>query len=653
MKKCLIMLLLVGLFACLIAPFNTLAKPTYTERNDVSVLVNGKNMNTGDTPIMQNGTFLLPFRSLLTSIGVPNRPEHIAYNANTKVITVNHQNMSVQLTVGKRVALVNRKFVTMDTTALINQRNQKVYVPVRFLAETLNKTITWSASAKRITISDKKPQPDPNPNPDPKPPVDPPPVKPYVKPSGIVNEVSLDGRTIIHTQFPSTNLGNKRSIRVYLPASYKTNSQSKYPVLYMNDGQNVIGAGGPFGSWKTDVAANQLTQANLINEVIIVGIDNTPNRANEYNYTGSGIVVDYGKFIVEEVVPFINHEYRTLTGPKNTAIVGSSYGGNSALYVGWRHSDMFGNIGVFSSTLVWNDFALLKLIQNEIVSNKKNLKLCIYVGDSEKLDEDGNGLANYAEWTIQLAKLFHDNGYVVGKDMLYMIGEKSAHNEAAWAAHIDQPLRFFFGKNASPQPSSMDVKLTAGEIDLSGTVTNVWAFPYLIYSNGMRTIFPAALLSNNALQIFNRSFDQLTFKNRASTTPQTVNLNYTFGSLSAQNSLRIVSNAQNKVKVKVELLAPISTVQKVYMTGDFSAWGQNINSDYILNRAGERNGLAFYTADIVLDKNKTLAFKFRAGPDWKFVEKRANGAESANRELRTFDRDVTATYTVERWSGTP
>jgi predicted alpha/beta superfamily hydrolase len=639
MKKRVIMLLMVGLFGCLIAPFHTLAKQTYAERNDVSVQINGINLKTSDPPIMQNGTFLLPFRSLLTAIGVPNQPQNIAYNANTKVITVNHQNMSVQLTVGKRVALVNRKFVTMDVAALIHQRNQKVYVPIRFLAETLNKTITWSASAKRISINDKKVSPNP--------------IKPYVKPSGIVNEMSLDGRTIIHSQFPSTHLGNKRSIRVYLPASYNANPQIKYPVLYMNDGQNVIGAGGPYGSWKTDVAANQLTQANLIKEIIIVGIDNTPNRANEYNYTGSGIVVDYGKFIAEEVVPFINHEYRTLTGPSNTAITGSSYGGNSALYVGWRHSDVFGNIGVFSSTLVWNDFALLKLIQNEIASNKKNVKLCIYVGDSEKLDEDGNGLANYAEWTIELAKLFHDNGYVVGKDFIYMIGEKSAHNEAAWAAHIDQPLRFFFGKNASPQPSSMEVKLTASDIDLSGTVTNVWAFPYLIYSNGMRTIYPAALLSNNALQIFNRSFDQLTFKNRAATAPQTVNLNYTIGSLSAQAALRIVSNAQNKVKVKVELLAPLSSVQKVHMTGDFSAWGQNINSDYILNRAGERNGQALYTADIVLDKNKTLAFKFRAGPDWKFVEKRANNTETTNRELKTFDRDVTATYTVERWNSTP
>jgi hypothetical protein len=123
--------------------------------------------------------------------------------------------------------------------------------------------------------------------------------------------------------------------------------------------------------------------------------------------------------------------------------------------------------------------------------------------------------------------------------------------------------------------------------------------------------------------------------------------------LSGSANLRIVSSPQNKVKVLVELLAPLSTVQKVHMTGDFSSWGQNINSDYILTRSGERNGKALYTGNIVLDKNKTLVFKFRAGSDWKFVEKRADGTDTLNRELKTFDRDVTATYSVERWNSTP
>jgi predicted alpha/beta superfamily hydrolase len=643
MKNYATIFLTILIFVHSINVYASTNKLPYTNRSDVEIVVNGVKMPSSDLPIIQNGLFLLPFRSLLVSLGVPNRNENIAYNNATKVITVKSGNTAVQLTVGKRAALVNKKFVTMDVPALVHARTQKVYVPVRFLSETLNKTITWSASTKQISIKDKQSPINPNPNPTPT----------YVKPSGIVTETSIDGRTIIHSQFPSANLGNKRAVRVYLPASYKTNSNAKFPVVYMNDGQNVIGLGGSFGSWKTDAVANELVQLNKMREVIIVGIDNTTNRANEYNYTGSGIVVEYGKFVAEEVVPFINHEYRTLADPKNTAIIGSSYGGNSALYIGWRHSNIFGNIGVFSSTLIWNDFALLKLIQNEIKVSKKVLKLCIYVGDSEKLDEDGNGLANYAEWTIELAKLFHDNGWTAGRDLIYMIGEKSAHNEAAWAAHIDQPLRFFFGTDNNAQPASMQVKLTASDIDLGGTVSNIWAFPYLTYNTGVRTIYPAALLANNALQVVNRNFDQLTLKNRQSTSPQTLPLNYTIGSLSGSANLRIVSSPQNKVKVLVELLAPLSTVQKVHMTGDFSSWGQNINSDYILTRSGERNGKALYTGNIVLDKNKTLAFKFRAGSDWKFVEKRADGTDTLNRELKTFDRDVTATYSVERWNSTP
>jgi hypothetical protein len=114
-----------------------------------------------------------------------------------------------------------------------------------------------------------------------------------------------------------------------------------------------------------------------------------------------------------------------------------------------------------------------------------------------------------------------------------------------------------------------------------------------------------------------------------------------------------VSGSANKVKVRVELLAPLSNVQKVYMTGDFSAWGQNINSDYTLQRNGERNGRAYYWADLVLDKHKTLTFKFRAGPDWKFVEKTAANGDTVNRELKTADKDINAPYTVERWNSVP
>jgi predicted alpha/beta superfamily hydrolase len=655
----------------------------FSERNDIVVSIQNEVLSGRDPVLQQQGRMLLPFRPLLLALGVPNDAESIRYDADERLISVFSDFAAIELRVASRMAYVNNEQVTLDVAPLIHPRTGRVYVPVRFVAEQLRHEVKFDGAKKRLTVlppapplTDSEPTEPLTPEPEQvseqqqKPPVTPvqPPDKPvqpptvtpsvpappvYVEPRGIVRETSADGRTFLFNKFPASQLKNERTIRVYVPARYSADPTARFPVVYMHDGQNLLGAGSTFGSWKVDRTADELTAAGIIDDVIIVGIDNTPNRANEYNYSGGGIVDQYSAFLANEVVPFINATFRTLKGPEHTTIIGSSYGGNAALYTGWHHPHVFGNIGAFSSTLIWNDFALLNKIRDDVKAGKKPLKLCLYIGDREKLDEDGNGLANYAEWTVELAQLLIDHGWTVGQDLTYQLGANAVHNEASWAAYIDQPLRFFYAKNKQASAEKMEIKLSVPEIDTKGTVPNVWAFPYVTYTNGVRTIQPNAVLNAQALSIVNRTFDKLTLKSGTSTAPQTLRLNYTLGSLNASADLKIVSGSANKVKVRVELLAPLSNVQKVYMTGDFSAWGQNINSDYTLQRNGERNGRAYYWADLVLDKNKTLTFKFRAGPDWKFVEKTATDGNTLNRELKTADKDINAPYTVERWNSVP
>lgn len=656
-------------------------KYSFSERSDIVVMIKDKRLSARDPVLQQQGRMLLPFRPLLLALGVPDDAETIRYDSQSRIIQVYSDLAVIELRVASRVALVNDEQVTLDVAPLIHPRTGRVYVPVRFVAEQLQHEVKFDGANKRLIVvpppsltiepepesepepapeSEPAPETTPAPEPEPAKPTPPPTVTPsapeqpaYVEPSGIVRETSADGRTILFNKFPATQLKNERTIRVYLPERYTRDTNARFPVVYMHDGQNLLGAGSTFGSWKVDRTADELTREGVIHDVIIVGIDNTPNRANEYNYSGGGIVDQYSAFLANEVVPFINAKFRTLKGPEHTTIIGSSYGGNAALYTGWHHPHVFGNIGAFSSTLIWNDFALLNKIREDVKAGKKPLKLCLYIGDREKLDEDGNGLANYAEWTVELARLLLDNGWTVGQDLTYQLGANAVHNEASWAAYVDQPLRFFYAKNKQPSTEKMEIKLSVPEIDTKGTVPNVWAFPYVTYTNGVRTIQPNATLNQQALNTVNRNFDKLTLKNGAATTPQTLRLNYTFGPLNASADLKIVSGSANKVKVRVELLAPLSNVQKVYMTGDFSAWGQNINSDYTLQRNGERNGRAYYWADLVLDKHKTLTFKFRAGPDWKFVEKTAANGDTVNRELKTADKDINAPYTVERWNSVP
>ena len=158
---------------------------------------------------------------------------------------------------------------------------------------------------------------------------------------------------IVDTAFfiPQTN--QTRRIWIYLPKSYTT-SKKIYPVLYMNDGQNLFNEQtAPFGEWGIDETLDSL-QAKGEKECIVVGIDNGGDkRMSEYNpydhdKFGKGEGTQYVAFLVETLKPFIDKNYRTITGPGNTYIAGSSMGGLISMYAIMKYPNVFGGAGIFS-----------------------------------------------------------------------------------------------------------------------------------------------------------------------------------------------------------------------------------------------------------------------------------------------------------------
>jgi len=150
---------------------------------------------------------------------------------------------------------------------------------------------------------------------------------------------TLTGNFRIHRNFHSTHMVDTRTVMVYLPPGYAYEGDH-YPVLYLHDGQNVFDASTSYGGveWRVDEAAESLIKEGKIKKLIIAGIYNDRDRDNEYTPsvdpeegTGGG-AENYAKFIIEEVKPFIDSNYRTLPDAENTAIMGSSLGG-SALFI--------------------------------------------------------------------------------------------------------------------------------------------------------------------------------------------------------------------------------------------------------------------------------------------------------------------------------
>ncbi len=155
-------------------------------------------------------------------------------------------------------------------------------------------------------------------------------------------------------------LNRNRRIWLYLPPDYET-SNANYPVLYMQDGQNVFDVSTSFsGEWEVDESLNSLFD-NGDDGIIVVAIDNGgANRINEYSpwvnpSYGGGEGDEYIDFIVETLKPYIDENYRTLSDRTNTGIMGSSLGGLISMYAAIEHQDVFSRAGIFSPSFWFTD----------------------------------------------------------------------------------------------------------------------------------------------------------------------------------------------------------------------------------------------------------------------------------------------------------
>lgn len=149
-------------------------------------------------------------------------------------------------------------------------------------------------------------------------------------------------------------------IWLYLPPNY-TNSIKKFPVIYMHDGQNLFDdATSYIGEWKIDETLNELFKKTG-KGFIVVGIENAgEQRINEYTpfkneKYGGGKGNIYIDFLINEVKPYIDKNYRTKTNAKNTAIIGSSLGGLISFYGGLKYPIVFGKIGALSTSFWFSD----------------------------------------------------------------------------------------------------------------------------------------------------------------------------------------------------------------------------------------------------------------------------------------------------------
>lgn len=258
-------------------------------------------------------------------------------------------------------------------------------------------------------------------------------------------EHTLTGEFRMHRGFHSRFLSKDRDIIVYLPPGYETGS-ARYPVLYLHDGQNLFdGATSyiPGMEWRVDETAQALIEGGDIEPLIIVGIYNTgEQRVFEYTQTRDarhkvgGKARQYGRMLVEELKPFIDSEYRTLTGPSDTGLGGSSLGGLVTLYLGLRYPKVFGKLAVVSPSVWWDHKIIVKNVQQ--VRRKPGLRIWLDMGTKEG--------ASATKDAALLRDALVGKGWVLGSDLNYFEAQGAEHNEKAWGERVGMILKFLFPK---------------------------------------------------------------------------------------------------------------------------------------------------------------------------------------------------------------
>jgi predicted alpha/beta superfamily hydrolase len=251
-----------------------------------------------------------------------------------------------------------------------------------------------------------------------------------------------------HPEFPSEYLGNTRTLAVYLPPEYRTEPARRYPVFYLQDGQNLFDPATAFGGvpWQADVTAERLIRTGTIEPVILVGIANTDGRIEEY---GPKVVrrrlpgrdFPYARFLVDEVKPFIDRTYATKPERKHTAVGGSSLGGLISLFLTYWRPTVFGQCAAMSPSIWWDRDLILRSFR-EHPKGLRRTRFWIDTGTRE--GSSARGCREQVRRSRLLAKTLAAAGLHRGRDFKYLEVTGGEHNEHAWGARFDQVLTFLF-----------------------------------------------------------------------------------------------------------------------------------------------------------------------------------------------------------------
>jgi|WetSurMetagenome_2_1015567.scaffolds.fasta_scaffold06745_2 enterochelin esterase-like enzyme len=242
----------------------------------------------------------------------------------------------------------------------------------------------------------------------------------YVQPWEINYNPSIAHGTVVTKVLFSSNVGTNYQLNIYLPPGYDSLSSTTYPTVYFQDGSEYISLG------RAVNVIDNLLDSLKIKKVIAVYVK--PNNRNE-EYAGS-LRNQYRLFFVNELVPYIDSNYKTKVDPKQRLILGDSYGGNISALISYNHPEVFGLCGLHSGAFQENGYEAYYLIVNGPV---KDIKWCSIWGSYEgSLTQNMRSLKDYL---------------INANYELDWLERPEGHSWGLWRASVDRMLIYFFPAN--------------------------------------------------------------------------------------------------------------------------------------------------------------------------------------------------------------
>ncbi len=272
-------------------------------------------------------------------------------------------------------------------------------------------------------------------------------------PQGKVNDIVLNWKQhakgydpqfypdiqIVSKRFNVPQLHRRRRISVLLPWDYAS-SNKHYPVLYLQDGQNLFEDTAPFGTWAVDRQLAALSQRGL-GGFIVVAIDHGGSeRIREFSpydsqRWGEGLGQEYAEFLAETLKPHIDEHYRTLPDRAHTGIGGSSMGGLISIYAGILFPQVFSKFMIFSPSL----WAAPKVYFEPVrFSSFSSTKIYLYAGAKE-----GAGVITNVR---RFKEYMETHGYDPKQlEIRLETDPQGRHTEDRWGKEFPKAVEWLFG----------------------------------------------------------------------------------------------------------------------------------------------------------------------------------------------------------------